>query len=144
MSEFLSSNEFWAALIGAAATMISVWLAIYFGLRKLRDTEIGRLRIKCVTDVLAYRFVLQPGLSINTDAFSAFFAALNAIPGLFGGNYVIMRRLSDFREAGAEQKIAALLLLIRETAKVTEIPFQAVTDVDLERPFSDSRITSSL
>lgn len=81
---FFETKEFWAALIGAAATISAVWIAVVLGLRKLRDTEMSRLRIKCVTELVAYRFTLSPKAITSIEGKIAFFAALNAIPGLFG------------------------------------------------------------
>ncbi len=137
MLGFFETKEFWAAMIGAVATISAVWIAVALGLRKLRDTEISRLRIRCVTDLIAYRFVLGPKTLVSADGKTAFFAALNAIPGLFGHDADIMRLLRDFREEQPDRKTAALLKLIRAAAGVTGIPLTAVSDVDLERPFME-------
>ncbi len=136
MLGFFETKEFWAALIVAGATIVAVWIAVALGLRKLRDTEISRLRIKCVTELIAYRFVLAPTATISTDGTTTFFAALNAVPGLFGDDADIMRLLRDFREEQPDRKNATLLKLIRAAAGVTKVPLAAVSDIDLERPFA--------
>lgn len=137
MVGFFETKEFWAALIGAVATISAVWIAVTLGLRKLRDTEMSRLRIKCVMELIAYRFVLGPTAVASTDGKTTFFAALNAIPGLFGHDSDIMRLLRDFREEQPDRKNATLLKLIRAAAAITRVPLTAVSDVDLERLFAD-------
>ena len=144
MTNFFETKELWAAvigaLIGAAATISAVWIAVGLGLRKLRDTEMSRLRIKCVTELIAYRFTLSPRAAAGIEGKTAFFAALNAIPGLFGHDVDTMRLLRDFREESADRKNAALLKLIRATAHATGIPLTAISDVDLERPFMEESL----
>ncbi len=141
MTGFFETKELWAsvigALIGAVATIGAVWIAVALGLRKLRDTEMSRLRIRCVTELIAYRFTIGPTAAAGIEGKTAFFAALNAIPALFGQDADIMRLLRDFREEGADRKNPALLKLIRATAVATSIPLAAVSDVDLERPFME-------
>lgn len=95
--DFFTTKEFWAAIIGALATISSVWLTVFLGLRKLRDTEMSRLRIKCVTEIIAYRFVLIPKSEFSIEGKTTFIAALNAIPSLFGQDDSVMRCLRDFR-----------------------------------------------
>lgn len=133
--DFFTTKEFWAAIIGALATISSVWLTVFLGLRKLRDTEMSRLRIKCVTEIIAYRFVLVPKSDFSIEGKTTFIAALNAIPSLFGQDDSIMRCLRDFREESSTRKNAALLKLIRAVAGVANVPITAVTDIDLEKPF---------
>ncbi|GFE97827.1 hypothetical protein [Gluconobacter sp. Gdi] len=132
---FFTTNEFWASIIGAVATILSVWLTVFLGLRKLRDTEMSRLRIKCVTEIIAYRFVIVPTATPSTEARTAFYAALNAIPSLFGQDDSVMRHFRDFRETPASEKNAALLTLIRAVAGVANVPLTTVTDIDLLNPF---------
>lgn len=143
MIEFFRSNEFWAALIGAIATVSAVWIPVYLGLRKLRDAELGRLRIKCATELISFRFTLAPEAVLTNDAKVVFHAALNAIPALFGKHDEVMRLLRDFREGSAEKKDIALLKLIRATADASNVPLTSVTDIDLMRPFSERREPSA-
>ena len=132
MTGFLESKEFWAALIGAGATIIAVFLAVHLGLRHLKNTEMDRLRIKCVADLVAFRFVLLPGSSAGVEAKTSFFSALNAIPGLFGGNEIVIRNLRDFRAYTRAEKNRALIQLIRVTAEVAGVPLTKVSDIDLK------------
>ena len=143
MLNFFETKEFWAALIGATATISAVWFAVVLGLRKLRDTEINRLRIRCVTELIGYRFILSSNSVFSVEGKTIFYAALNAIPGLFGDDAVVMRLLRDFREEQVGRKNAALLKLIRAVAEVTRIPLTAVSDVDLERPFLERALVGA-
>ena len=136
MTGFFESKEFWAALIGAVATLGAVWLAVHLGLRHLKNTEMDRLRIKCVTELVAFRFVLIPASSAGVEAKASFFSALNAIPGLFGSNDLVMRNLRDFREHTPDEKNRALIQLIRVTSEAAGVPLSKVSDIDLERPFN--------
>lgn len=136
MLGFFKTNEFWAALIGAAATISAVWFAVVLGLNKLRDTEMSRLRIKCVTELIAYRSILDSKAPASIEGRTTFMAALNAIPGLFGHDAAIMNLLRDVREEQPDRKTAALLQLIRNVAKITGVPLTFVSDIDLEHPFT--------
>lgn len=136
---FFTTNEFWAACIGAMATILAAWFAVFFGLRALRDTEIKRLRIKCVIELMAYRFILVPGVTTSIEVKMPFFVALNSIPGLFGHDATVMLCLRDFREGSPEEKNSLIMKLIRVIADIAGVPLSAVSDVDLERPFSDKR-----
>src|SRR3954452_18836720 len=84
---FFKTKEFWAAVITSLATIFAVWLAVFLGLRKLTQTELKKQRIKYVIDLIAYRFVLAVKKPSN-EAQVPFFAALGAIPGLFGHDKV--------------------------------------------------------
>ncbi|MCP1273191.1 hypothetical protein NKW43_05765 [Gluconobacter albidus] len=136
---FFTTNEFWAACIGAMATILAAWFAVFFGLRTLRDTEIKRLRIKCVIELMAYRFILVPGVTTSIEGKMSFFAALNSIPGLFGHDPKVMLCLRDFREVSSAEKNSSIMKLIRIVADVAGVPLSAVSNIDLERPFSDKR-----
>ena len=138
MLGFFTTKEFWASITTGLFTIAAVWVTVTLSLRYLRDTEVSRLRIKCVTELISFRFALLPGSSASKEAEMPFLSALNAVPGLFGSNENVMQLFRDYREVSLQQKNAVLCNLIRAAAEISKIPLPSVSNVDLETPFSRS------
>ncbi|MET7243794.1 hypothetical protein ABZT49_10535 [Methylobacterium sp. EM32] len=134
MIDLIQNKELIAAFVGAVATLFAVFLAASLSVKYLRVSELKRLRIKCVVDLISYRFVISG--NSTSDAKVVFFAALNAIPSLFGDDHTIMRHLRDFREHDSSKKNDSLLSLIKITAEKSGVSLLNVSDVDLLKPFS--------
>jgi len=130
---FLHSYEFYAASLQVLASFLAVFLAVWAGLRRLRDTEIGRLRIKCVVDLVSNRWVLNPPAmsARSVEAHATFVSALNAVPALFGDDRGVMADFRHFKSQLGADANSALIALLEKLAKKVDLPFGYVTREDL-------------
>ncbi|WP_143412415.1 hypothetical protein [Gluconobacter sp. DsW_056] len=120
-------------MLQVIASIVVVFLAVYAGLRRLRDTEIGRLRIKCTVDLVSNRWILKPlpAIANSLEARATFMSALNAVPALFGDDSGVMEDFRYLKSQLTKDANPALIILLQKLAKKVDLPFNYVTSDDL-------------
>lgn len=133
MENFINSNEFYSAILQILGGIIAVWIAASLTLSTLKNTEMGRLRIKCVVELISYRWVLKCSSEKNKngEAYISFISALNAVPVLFGSDNQAMKFLRNFSSQTGEDKDKALIDLLQYLLSITKIPSIFVKNDDL-------------
>ena len=141
---FFQTPEFWAAAVGAGATLAAAYWALSSALRNLANHELKRRRVACVCELIGNRHALLPSAKSESETRELFLRALNGVPAVFGDIRLVMDAHNMFLQSvqeNASPEIRAqanqrMLELIRRSAAEAGVPLLYVTNDQILKSMS--------
>ena len=118
------------ALAAIFAASFAAYLTAYLSAKQSAKAEINRHRIKCLADLMGYRFALTGSGLADRDILKGFLVALNTVPILFREDDDICSSVRAIINARQDQIPQKIYKLINKISNKINIPIENLTEID--------------